>query len=116
MIEKKYFDFINDILNSIENINIITADISFEEFESSKTIYPATERYFEIMGEAANRIPESLQNEYPDVLWREIIGMRNVIIHAYDHIIPDILWKTIQLNLLPLKESLNKMLIDLEKR
>ncbi len=116
MIDKKYVDFIIDILDCVENINLITLNISFEEFENSKTIYPATERYFEIMGEAANRIPDYLQEQYHDVPWREVIGMRNIIIHAYDHVIPDILWKTIKLNLPPLKESLSRMLIDLENK
>jgi uncharacterized protein with HEPN domain len=56
-----------------------------------------------------------LQDKYPEIPWREIIGMRNVIIHTYDNVIAEILWDTIKTKILPLRSSLNKMLKELEK-
>ncbi len=115
MKKRNYADFIGDILDCIDNINEITQNITCEEFVQSKTVYPATERYFEIIGEAAKRIPKDLQDQYPEIPWREIIGMRNVIIHTYDNVIAEILWDTIKTKILPLRSSLNKMLKELEK-
>ena len=46
----------------------------------------------EVIGEAANRVPEEAQAAYPDLPWMAMIGARNHLIHGYDHVDFDILW------------------------
>ena len=53
-------------------------------------------REFEIIGEAANRITEKTKKELPHVPWKELIGMRNRLIHAYFDVDRDIIWKTVR--------------------
>lgn len=53
----------------------------------------ALERCFEIIGEASNRISANLQKEYPEIPWKNIISLRNVIIHEYDKIVTENLWE-----------------------
>ena len=53
-------------------------------------------REFEIIGEAANRITEKTKKEFPHVPWKELIGMRNRLIHAYFDVDRDIIWKTVR--------------------
>ncbi len=50
------------------------------------------ERITELIGEAANRLPRDIQERWPDVPWREIVGTRNWLIHGYDGVDPEILW------------------------
>lgn len=50
------------------------------------------ERLLEIIGEAANRVPKDVQAQFPQIPWSAIIGMRNILVHAYDSIDPVKLW------------------------
>lgn len=54
----------------------------------------ALERCVELMGEAATRLPADFREGHPEVPWRQIIGMRNVMIHGYDVVSADVLWDT----------------------
>jgi uncharacterized protein with HEPN domain len=49
----------------------------------------------EIIGEAANGVSEELREEYPQIFWTQMIGMRNRLIHAYFEVNVDLVWKTI---------------------
>lgn len=54
------------------------------------------ERIAELIGEAANRLPQAIHDQWPEVPWREMIGMRNWLIHGYDGIDAEILWDVLQ--------------------
>lgn len=112
--EKEYSDFVNDMVNAANDIISISKGRTFEEFDKDIALYRGIERLFEIIGEAANRIPRSIQNEFPQIPWTEIISMRNRIIHAYDRVDPMILWDTITNDLPTLLPLLNNMLLKLE--
>jgi uncharacterized protein with HEPN domain len=75
----------------------------------------AIERALEVIGEAANRLPMEFRAKYPDVEWRKIIGMRNVLIHGYDIVQSDVLWDTVQQSIPKLLSQIEQMLRDLEK-
>src|SRR5437899_747696 len=53
-------------------------------------------REFEILGEAAGRVSKKTQNLFPDLPWRQLVGMRNRLIHAYFDVDHDVVWKTIK--------------------
>ena len=101
-----------DMLQAIQEIQDATIGLSYEDFEKGIVIQRAVERNFEILGEAANRISQPLQLNHPDIDWRRIIGMRNIIIHRYDEVDQETLWLVIQCNLPELKKQL---LVLLEK-
>jgi uncharacterized protein with HEPN domain len=64
----------------------------------------------EIIGEAAARTSTGFHDQYPNIPWKNVIGMRNRLIHAYFDINLDILWNTIRLDLPPLITELEKVI------
>jgi uncharacterized protein with HEPN domain len=70
----------------------------------------ALTRLIEIIGEAANRIPQSFQAEHPEIPWMEIVGMRNRLVHGYDEVDFDFLWNVIRNDLPRLIKQLNQIL------
>ena len=88
----------------------ITQDTDLLKFKENKTLQLAIERLFEILGEAANRIPKEYQKNYTQIPWSKIIGMRNIIIHSYERVDFEQLFLTIQNDLPSLKEELDKII------
>ena len=83
---------VGDILDSAHKIIDYTDGLSFEDFlKDSKTI-DAVVRNFEIIGEAANRLPEEFKVNFPDIDWHRIRGFRNRIVHDYFGIDYSIVW------------------------
>ncbi len=64
----------------------------------------------EILGEAASKVSESLRNDYPELPWREMVTMRNRLIHGYFDIDLDIVWQTVITELPPLVVMLESIL------
>ena len=66
----------------------------------------ATVRNLEIVGEAAKKIDESIRNGYPNIEWKKLIGLRNVIIHDYFGVDYNIIWFIITKEIKPLERKL----------
>ena len=64
----------------------------------------------EIIGEAANGVSSVTQNRYPGIPWRDIIGMRNRLVHVYFDVDLDLVWDTIRTDLPPLIVELERVL------
>ena len=85
-----------DIKVSISKILEYTAGMTFESYEADSRTKDAVERNFEIIGEAASRIPDDFKKLHPTIEWRIIKDFRNFIIHEYFGINNQIVWDTIQ--------------------
>lgn len=101
--------FIEDILDSIDAINTYVENIQKSEFMISAMIQDAVIRRLEIIGEAANRLPDRFTTEHCDIPWAQIIGMRNLLIHDYGRVNLELVWDTIQIDLPGLKDRLSKI-------
>lgn len=64
----------------------------------------------EIIGEAAGRVSQVGQKKYAEIPWREVVNMRNRLVHGYDSVDHAVLWDTIELDLPPLISQLEKIL------
>ncbi len=83
---------LEDMLEAVNKIIKYTSGLSYEQFTHDEKTIDATVRNFEIIGEAANRIPEDYKLQHPEIEWRQIVGLRNRIIHEYFGIDYEILW------------------------
>lgn len=99
-----------DIILCIEKIQAYTSEMNFEQFESDPKTIDAVIRNFEIIGEAASHIPEDIQERYPNLGWFEMRGMRNLMIHEYFGVSLPIIWHTIQHDLDPLLDGMQRLL------
>lgn len=84
---------IEDIIDSGSKILEYTKNLTFDEFVNDSKTVDAVIRNFEIIGEAANRLPEDFKDAHPDIEWNRIRGFRNRIIHNYFGIDYTIVWQ-----------------------
>jgi uncharacterized protein with HEPN domain len=91
---------LEDILESDNKILNYTEGFSFEQFLGDGKTIDAVVRNFEIIGEAANRLPEDIRDQYSNIDWHRIRGFRNRIVHDYMGIDYKIVW-LIKENYLP---------------
>lgn len=104
--------YIDDILSGIASIREYTSNISFPEFSRDKKTQDAVVRNLEVVGEAANRLTESIRESTPEVEWRKIIGLRNILIHEYFGISLPIIWDIVENKLDILEHACNKLIKD----
>jgi uncharacterized protein with HEPN domain len=81
-----------------------------EDLDSDRLLNLALSRLIEIIGEAAYRVPAEIQAKYPEIPWLSITGARNRLIHGYDNVDFDILWKIVADDLPPLIGQIEKIL------
>lgn len=108
--DRLVLDYLNDILESISNIREFVVGMNYENFLRDKKTSLAVIRSLEIIGEAVKNIPESLRENYKEMPWQEIIGMRNKITHEYFGVDLDIVWQSIQEDLDSLENAVRKIL------
>ena len=106
--ERKY---LSDVLNSIDHILSFTNDLkSFDQYKKNYLIKGAVERHLAIIGEAINKFSkESKEN----ILYnsRQIISLRNRLIHSYDNVDDRIIWTIVRRHLIPLKIEIKEKII-----
>lgn len=98
-----------DILDAIEKINKYTSGLSYDLFIADSKTLDAVIRNFEIISEAANRLPEEFKDKYPSINWFRIIGFRNRIVHDYMGIDYKIVWTIVQKDLAKLSTDIESI-------
>lgn len=73
-----------------------------EDLDSNEMLRLALTHLVELVGEAASQVHADVQAQYPQILWPDIVGMRNRLIHGYDVVDLDLLWDTVETDLPPL--------------
>lgn len=97
--------YLADIKNCVQKIQKYTKGMTFRQFSRDPKTIDAVIRNLEIIGEAAKNISAEARKKYPGVPWEKVVGMRNVITHEYFGVVLEIIWKTIQEDILILKKE-----------
>jgi uncharacterized protein with HEPN domain len=99
---------LNDILESIDKVEQYTRGMSFDTFSNDQKSIDAVVRNLEIIGEAANRLPDDFKERHSNVEWHKVVGLRNRIIHEYFGIDLQIIWQIVHADLLELRQTLSR--------
>jgi uncharacterized protein with HEPN domain len=102
--------FIKHILESIEEIEKYTLKLSSADFLKSTIVQDASIRRLEIIGEAVKQIPAETRSSAKDIPWKQIAGLRNVLIHEYFGVDLRLVWKVIKNDLPDLKKNMLKLI------
>ncbi len=97
------------ILEAIANVEADIAGHDFNSFRADRRTRQLAERNLEIISEAARRLPQSLKDTEPEIEWRAIAGIGNVLRHDYHRTLPTVLWETCKRDLEPLKAAVERI-------
>lgn len=100
--------YLTDILESIDLIEQYVNGIDPHFFITSKEKQDAVVRRIEVIGEAAGKIPNAFREGYPQVPWTKIKGIRNIAIHHYFGVSPELIWQVATVDIVELKPWIEK--------
>ena len=110
MIKREYGDYLQDIFDSINDIDKFISEMSFDEFTHDKKTLNAVVRSIEIIGEATKKIPKSITAKYHNIPWKKIAGSRDVLSHSYYDVDIELVWETVKKDIPRLKKEIQKIL------
>lgn len=103
------------ILESIIEIEGYTSQADFESFLDNSMMRFASIKQIEIIGEAANYITEETKSRFNNIQWRQIIGLRHILVHEYFGIDNNLIWQIIADDIPKLKAGIEKVISSINK-
>ena len=104
--------YLEHILEAIDKVEKYTAQVVYDEFVANEMMADAVVRQFEIIGEACSNLSSGFRQQHPEISYRDIIDMRNVLIHNYTGVNLKIVWETCRNDLPKLKPLIETALSD----
>ena len=103
------------MIEAINRIFKFVEDIDYSEFSTNEMAQFATIKNFEIIGEAAYKLPKEFHEAHEEIEWRKIIAFRHILVHDYYKINPEIIWNAIENKLMGLKLQI-ELILENESR
>lgn len=98
--------YLSDIIGSINKIEQYTKNMSFQEFIHNELVQDGVVRNLEIIGEAVKKIPGDIKKLKPEIEWRKMAGLRDILIHDYFGIDVAIIWDIVKNKVPALKRNI----------
>lgn len=108
--------YLEDIVESIIHIEKYIQGASLETFKTDDYMQDAVIRRFQIIGEATKHIPEEIRKEHSEIPWKYATGMRDILIHDYDDVNLERLWKTCKEDLPDFKRQIGELLQKIDSQ
>ena len=106
---RDYRLYLDDILKAAKKIEKYTRKITLENLKKDELITDGVVRNLEIIGEAAKNVSKNIKDRYPDIEWKKIAGLRDILAHEYFGIDIDVLWDIIKNKLPDLKKRISRI-------
>ena len=109
---RDYRLYLDDIIEAVRRIKEFTNSMGFDDFEADIKTQDAVVRNLEIIGEASGRLPEEVRLSAPEIEWRKIVGIRNILAHEYFGISLPIIWDVAQNKLDELSDTCLRLISE----
>lgn len=107
-------EYLSHIIDEINYLKSHTKGLTRDKFINDETLQRAFVRSIEIIGEATKKLPDELKQNYPNIEWKAVAGMRDKLIHDYFGIDYDIVWDVV-INKIPQLHKEIRQIIDKEE-
>ena len=102
--------FLEDMRKACTKVIRYTRNLTCEQFVADEKTFDAVMRDLEIIGEAAKHIPAEVRAQHPNIDWRKITGLRDVVAHEYFGLDMELIWDVVTREVPALLDQLRQML------
>lgn len=115
MDDKSDIVYLKHILDAIHRIEEYTQNLNHKQFLSNHLVQDAVIRQIEIIGEATKHLSRFIRKKYPEILWQDIAGMRDKLIHGYFGVDLYAVWNTVKKDIPELKIQIQNIIAEEEQ-
>jgi len=102
--------YLTDIIESINKIEAYIKGIDYDSFCCNEMMFDAVIRNLEIIGEASKNVSDEIKSKYPEIPWKQMTGVRNILIHEYFGVDESIIWEIVTRDLQETKPLILKVI------